>query len=848
MGDSLQFKISSALKDLVGKDLITSDNVAIFELVKNSYDAYANHVVITFTENKITIADNGKGMSLSDLKNKWLFLGFSAKKDGTEDEVNDKQKSYRDKIRRFYAGAKGIGRFSCDRLGRLLTITTKTRDSLLAEQILVDWANFEVDQKIEFDNVDVEHRTLNVDNVFPDQESHGTIIEIEDLHDEETPWTRKHILELKRSLQKLINPYSETNDFVIEIVCEREQKMDLQKLHDGVGFDRDIVNGPLKNSITEILKLKTTQIDVRISDGFVYTTLTDRGVDIYRIREHNIHFPLIKSATVSLSFLNRAAKYNFTRLMGVDSINFGSVFLFRNGFRILPFGETGDDSWGIDFRAQQGRARYLGSRDLMGRVDVTVEDVSELKEVSSRDSGLVDTPMARQVKDLYKQCHKRLERYVVGVLWGESFLRNEYYKNDDVAWNARKELQKVDKDSEDPSFVLHSSFGSKIDFVRLVKTLTSDNNVEVLSYNSDLANFVTSSLEPQDIKLQFISDLETIARRTGNQSLENSVEEVKRKIEELSRQKEEAERKAAEAESRQREAEEKALKAEGMRREAEARAKSEEEKRRSAELARLRAENEKIKADNARLIAEKKTKEEATKRKQVEKEKQLETLKVEFYKKASNPDTDALIHHVKNNNSRINDKVDELIRYVVDVEDFDKKEEVLVSLSIIKKLSQKTLAATDLILNCDLAKSDSQKINLPMFLKGYLAEEVKTTLKCHFSTDVDLFAIYGSKLDLALLIDNFIKNSEDWHASNIWFSCVRHNNDLELDVYDDGEGLIDSFRQDPNQIFEFAKSGKPTGSGFGMYLIKETLNSLRATIEIATPINGVGIHFKMFFK
>lgn len=848
MGDSLQFKISSALKDLVGKDLITSDNVAIFELVKNSYDAYANHVVITFTENKITIADNGKGMSLSDLKNKWLFLGFSAKKDGTEDEVNDKQKSYRDKIRRFYAGAKGIGRFSCDRLGRLLTITTKTRDSLLAEQILVDWANFEVDQKIEFDNVDVEHRTLNVDNVFPDQESHGTIIEIEDLHDEETPWTRKHILELKRSLQKLINPYSETNDFVIEIVCEREQKMDLQKLHDGVGFDRDIVNGPLKNSITEILKLKTTQIDVRISDGFVYTTLTDRGVDIYRIREHNIHFPLIKSATVSLSFLNRAAKYNFTRLMGVDSINFGSVFLFRNGFRILPFGETGDDSWGMDFRAQQGRARYLGSRDLMGRVDVTVEDVRELKEVSSRDSGLVDTPMARQVKDLYKQCHKRLERYVVGVLWGESFLRNEYYKNDDVAWNARKELQKVDKDSEDPSFVLHSSFGSKIDFVRLVKTLTSDNNVEVLSYNSDLANFVTSSLEPQDIKLQFISDLETIARRTGNQSLENSVEEVKRKIEELSRQKEEAERKAAEAESRQREAEEKALKAEGMRREAEARAKSEEEKRRSAELARLRAENEKIKADNARLIAEKKTKEEATKRKQVEKEKQLETLKVEFYKKASNPDTDALIHHVKNNNSRINDKVDELIRYVVDVEDFDKKEDVLVSLSIIKKLSQKTLAATDLILNCDLAKSDSQKINLPMFLKGYLAEEVKTTLKCHFSTDVDLFAIYGSKLDLALLIDNFIKNSEDWHASNIWFSCVRHNNDLELDVYDDGEGLIDSFRQDPNQIFEFAKSGKPTGSGFGMYLIKETLNSLRATIEIATPINGVGIHFKMFFK
>ena len=61
MDDKLQFKISSALKDLVGKDLITSDNIAIFELVKNSYDAYADHVVITFANDKITIADNGKG-------------------------------------------------------------------------------------------------------------------------------------------------------------------------------------------------------------------------------------------------------------------------------------------------------------------------------------------------------------------------------------------------------------------------------------------------------------------------------------------------------------------------------------------------------------------------------------------------------------------------------------------------------------------------------------------------------------------------------------------------------------------------------------------------------------------
>ena len=59
--------------------------------------------------------------------------------------------------------------------------------------------------------------------------------------------------------------------------------------------------------------------------------------------------------------------------MGIEPVNYGSVFLFRNGFRIMPFGNTGDDSWGLDYRAQQGKNRYLGTRDLFGRVDVVTD-------------------------------------------------------------------------------------------------------------------------------------------------------------------------------------------------------------------------------------------------------------------------------------------------------------------------------------------------------------------------------------------------------------------------------------------------------------------------------------------
>lgn len=78
--DELKFKVSSGLKNILGRDLITSDNIAILELVKNSYDAHATKVDITFKADSITIADNGKGMSLSDIQQKWLFVGYSAKK------------------------------------------------------------------------------------------------------------------------------------------------------------------------------------------------------------------------------------------------------------------------------------------------------------------------------------------------------------------------------------------------------------------------------------------------------------------------------------------------------------------------------------------------------------------------------------------------------------------------------------------------------------------------------------------------------------------------------------------------------------------------------------------------
>ena len=84
--EQLQFKVSAGLKNIIGKELINNEYIAIFELVKNSYDAGATHVKISFLNDIIEIEDNGKGMTKDDIINKWLFVAYSEKKEENRNE------------------------------------------------------------------------------------------------------------------------------------------------------------------------------------------------------------------------------------------------------------------------------------------------------------------------------------------------------------------------------------------------------------------------------------------------------------------------------------------------------------------------------------------------------------------------------------------------------------------------------------------------------------------------------------------------------------------------------------------------------------------------------------------
>lgn len=848
--NTLHFSVKTGIKNIVGKDLITDDNIAIFELVKNSYDAYASKVIITFEDDKITIADNGKGMSLDDIQKKWLALAYSAKKDGSEDENIDetfleKRKSYRDNIKekRRYAGAKGIGRLSCDRLGTELLLTTKKYDSTSTEQLKINWKDFEQEDNQNFTDVAISHYSLDkYSTAFPDDANSGTILEISKI----SYWDREKIKTLKHSLEKLINPFSESNDFQIQIICEREKKKDEKET-----IERNKVNGEVKNSILDVIKLKTTEIEVEVNSETISTTIKDRGVLIYHIEEKNIYNPFIDKLNINLYYLNRSAKINFNKIMNLQPVKYGSIFLFKNGFRVQPYGTMGDDSWRLDFRAQQGHNRFLGTRDLFGRVDIITDDAEQFKEVSNREGGLVNTMGYQQLMNIFEISHRRLERYVVGVLWGEAFKKKGYFKNENDVEKFR-DLLKNDKDSEEFN-VAKNNIGSKIDFIQLLKSLSNEENIEIKDYNKDLVDLVNEKLDV--VQPKFLNDLEKLSEKLNDIELKKTYHLTQQNFSKLENEKLEAEKKLAEEERKRKLAEEKAVKEEEKRIEAEKKALEAEKKKQQAELEKEKKEKERALAELNRLKAEQAKKEEEEKRKEAEKETEKAKTELETEKKISafkgaliGTEKEKIIglqHQIFHSSGRINRNIQLLLKYLGEhkIDDAIKK-----YISIISLETSKVHSIAQFITKANFnLKATEINTDVVSFMKDYL-EEIYTSDEKIIDSKVKIKIIDNqisaiksiTPLEMTTLIDNFINNAEKADATEIIFEFSKEDTSLNILIKDNGKGIQEKII---GKIFELGYT-TTNGAGIGLFQNKNIVSKLGGNILVKSKINQ-GTLFKI---
>jgi signal transduction histidine kinase len=813
VAESLVFKVSSGLKDIIGKDLITDDYVAVFELVKNSYDAKATKVIITFLEDTIIIADNGKGMSYDDLKNKWLFVAYSAKRDGSED--NQKDQTHQNKIgqKRYYAGAKGIGRFSSDRLGKKLLLETKIKTSKYCEYIDVDWQRFERDQQDDFINIKVEYDKKPFKNNFPLNSKNGTMLMINALN---SRWDREKIQGLKYSLEKLINPFSGIDDFGIEIICKREQENDKK-----AKLDRNKVNGPIKNNILAVLDLKTTNINAIINQNEIVTEIIDRGEIIYKIREKNNKYQFLEDMKINIYYLNRKAKYNFTNLMGIEPVNYGSIFLFKNGFRVYPFGDKGDDSWGLDYRAQQRHSSRLSTRDLFGKVEIVTYNNHEFKEVSSRDGGLVKTNGSEQLVEVFEKTHRRLERYVSGVLWGKDFIKEGYFENDKMAQENRMYLLDNDRENEDTS-VIKKNIGSKIDYVQLIKGLVKDKNITVEYYNKDLLDII--SARQNEIKPRFIKDLESIAEKTNDKELKEKIFLADQEISKLKIENERKEKEIARERALREKAEQKAKEAKAAQDAAEKRVGEKEQERKNAEEGKNRAESEL-------------------------KQKTKQNL---FLQSVQSLDVDRVLnyHHDIGLQASTIENWLKLVTNSINSGNLD-IEELKEAVEVITLANNKIIAISHFATKANF-NSSSKIIHADIihYIEQYI-ESVKVffnKLKIHFINSRDIELQKGFKpIEVSIMLDNLFNNSIKAGAKN-FFVEIKNTQKKEVVILftDDGNGIS----KDITNVDDIFEKGYTTtnGSGLGLYHV---LNIVEDELKGNVEVNGKqkqGFQIKVVFK
>lgn len=380
----VSFTVSARTARLIGQENFANAGGAIIELIKNSYDADSKIglVIIDPVDDQIFIIDGGAGMTESKIRSHWMIIG-------TDDKLEDPFST----DSRVKTGAKGIGRFAIDRLGSKCDMFTKTSDSKNVIKWSVDWENFNKksavisDVKADLDTIENESIVQIAkdilanyaidDSIFNEwDDDKGTIIKISELRDD---WHQKSIAILYSNLELLVPPkivskfdihlftslnpfeYGKVNstvcdDFDYRIVSSNDDEGNVNikifrnelNFHDldSIGFfDSEIVENSPNIYGKEIFQ-----------KGYFEVTTTLKGLLPGFIDVDN-NLPKIGAFDFEFYFLKRGGgqekdeilKYPYKNVNYRDRAKwlneFGGVKLFRDYFRVRPYGEVRSNSF-----------------------------------------------------------------------------------------------------------------------------------------------------------------------------------------------------------------------------------------------------------------------------------------------------------------------------------------------------------------------------------------------------------------------------------------------------------------------------------------------------------------------
>lgn len=416
--NSLPFRPRARLLQLLGDELIGSPRLAVFELVKNAYDACAPSVEVRIMDLEtsdpwIEVTDHGDGMTRSTLENIWMVPGHDHRK-------VERKKGRRSHCGRLPLGEKGLGRFAAHKLGDHITLVTRSADETDARSELVvkiDWDRLASEQFLSEAEVEVQARPPEVFK----GDATGTRIRIRRLKPKDF-WRRGEVRRLYRQITSICSPFDSPDGFkaTLEVPGKEswlESLADIEDLLEKAfwrfefslseeGFSWNYEFEPSGLSL-ENRKASRAQDQLLFLDPELESEDDSEAKGSWRKRsvefEPSKHLEGIGPLKGQIFVYDRD-KEVLAQLPEPQQLQqyldtHGGLRVFRDGIRVYNYGEPGDDWLGLDLRRVQTPTRKLSRNLIIGAVHLSLEKSTDLEEKTNRE-GFVENQAFATLKNL----------------------------------------------------------------------------------------------------------------------------------------------------------------------------------------------------------------------------------------------------------------------------------------------------------------------------------------------------------------------------------------------------------------------------------------------------------------
>lgn len=452
------FKTSARALEMLGRQQIAGIPTATSELFKNAYDAYADDVEVDYFRHKncLLIRDNGYGMTRDEFESKWLTIGTDSKY-GKKAQINPFNKPERPVM-----GEKGIGRLAISAIGPQVLILTRALRDDKTHTLVVSFINWDIFglPGLVLEDIHIPIYEFK-ENSFPDFDIVKRLVNdvIESLVNFEEKIEKIDYDIILKQLNSFVIDPNEWNNFFNSLILSNNSigtHFYISPVDESLAssLDKDYNSGDISTMQKMLLGFTNTmnaeaphlintafrdykspdlsksnnlidqaifftpedcaQADHHFSGKFDEFGQFSGNVTVYNEETFDHEIPwfgangkktLCGPFSIAVHYLqgsereSQLSKDDWSPLYAKTNI-LGGLYIYRDGIRILPYGDSDYDWLDIEKRRTKSAKYYFFShRLMMGYIDITHEDNSLLNEKAGRE-GFIENKAYRQLRDI----------------------------------------------------------------------------------------------------------------------------------------------------------------------------------------------------------------------------------------------------------------------------------------------------------------------------------------------------------------------------------------------------------------------------------------------------------------